>query len=142
MANHDRTYLVSCVSRKGVTEAPVKDLYLSPWFKAARRYIEATGDPWYVLSAKYGLVDPNQVLIPYDETLNKMAIAARRAWANQVIKQMDQLLTPGKTVVVLAGSRYREFLMDYLNQRFTVAIPMRGLTIGRQLQWLNAEVDS
>ena len=40
-------------------------------------------------------------------------------------------------VVMLAGKRYREFLMDYLMRRADgVDVPMAGLSIGRQLQWL------
>ncbi|WP_429838091.1 DUF6884 domain-containing protein [Burkholderia gladioli] len=37
---------------------------------------------------------------------------------------------------VLAGERYREFLVEYLRSRFELEIPMQGLAIGRQLQWL------
>jgi hypothetical protein len=135
----DRAYLVSCVSRKLSTSASARDFYLSPWFTAVRRHIEAAGDPWYVLSAKYGLVGPMQVLEPYDETLNNMKFAERRAWASRVTAQMDQLMPSVRTVVVFAGLRYREFLMDYLKRRWTVEVPMEGLRIGKQLQWLKSQ---
>jgi len=136
MAESNRIYLVSCVSKKSLTAAVAREFYVSPWLLAVRRYVEATGDPWYVLSAKYGLVSPTHVLAPYDETLNNMKIAARRAWAVRVTAQMDQLMPPVRTVVVFAGLRYREFLMDYLKRRWTVEVPMEGLRIGKQLQWL------
>ena len=77
-----------------------------------------------------------QVLAPYDETLNNMKIAERRAWASRVTTQMDQLVPSVRTVVVFAGLRYREFLMDYFKRRWTVELPMEGLRIGKQLQWL------
>jgi hypothetical protein len=136
MAESNRVYLVSCVSKKSLTAAPSREFYVSPWFMAVRRYVEATGDPWYVLSAKYGLVSPPQVLAPYDETLNNMKIAERRAWASRVTAQMDQLMPSVQTVVAFAGLRYREFLMDYLKRRWMVEVPMEGLRIGKQLQWL------
>jgi hypothetical protein len=139
MAESDRVYLVSCVSKKLSTAAAARELYASSLFIAVRRYVEVMGDPWFVLSAKYGLVTPTQILAPYDETLNKMKIADRRAWASRVTAQMDQLMPSVQTVVVFAGLRYREFLMDYLKGRFAVKVPMEGLTIGRQLQWLNNE---
>jgi hypothetical protein len=41
-----------------------------------------------------------------------------------------------QTVVAFAGLRYREFLMDYLKRRWMVEVPMEGLPIGKQLQWL------
>ena len=138
MAETNRVFLVSCVSKKRLAAAPSREFYVSPWFLAVRRYVEASGDPWYVLSAKYGLVAPGQVLAPYDETLNKMKIAERRAWANRAIAQMDQLMPSVRTVVVFAGTRYREFLMDYLKRRWAVEVPMEGLRIGKQLQWLKS----
>jgi hypothetical protein len=141
MTEIDRTYLVSCVSKKSQAAAPAREFYVSPWFLAVRRYIEATGDPWYVLSAKYGLVTPAKVLAPYDETLNNMKIAERRAWAGRVIAEMDQLMPSVRTVVVFAGLRYREFLMDYLKRRWKVEVPMKGLRIGKQLQWLKNHSD-
>lgn len=42
-----------------------------------------------------------------------------------------------KRVVLLAGIRYREFLVAPLCVRgVTVEIPMKGLRIGEQLKWL------
>jgi hypothetical protein len=65
-----------------------------------------------------------------------MKIAERRAWASRVTAQMDQLMPSVRSVVVLAGLRYREYLMDYLKRRWIVEVPMKGLRIGNQLQWL------
>jgi hypothetical protein len=44
--------------------------------------------------------------------------------------------------VVFAGLRYREFLMEHLNQRWTVEVPLEGLGIGKQLQWLKRHKSS
>jgi hypothetical protein len=136
MTESKQVFLVSCVSKKSLIAAPAREFYVSPWFMAVRRYVEASGDPWYVLSAKHGLVTPLQVLAPYDETLNKMKIVERRAWASRVTAQMDQLMPSVRSVVVLAWPRYREFLMDYLKRRWKIEVPLKGLGIGKQLQWL------
>lgn len=130
-------YLVSCVSKKLQRRARARDLYTSTWFVKARAYVEMTGSPWFILSAKYGLVSPDQVLSPYELTLNSMSMTHRCAWAERVKCQMDKSLPPTEHIVILAGSRYREFLMDYLHDRArSVRIPMRGLGIGKQLQYL------
>ena len=54
-------YLISCVKAKlSVSElVRARDLYISPWFKRAHTYVESTKQPWFILSAKYGLVCPN-----------------------------------------------------------------------------------
>jgi cytoplasmic iron level regulating protein YaaA (DUF328/UPF0246 family) len=130
-------YLVSCVSKKRTTPIPARDLYISDWFLKARDYVESTGSPWFILSAEYGLISPHQVLAPYERTLNTMCKAERNAWAKRVKAQMETRLPAADRIVVLAGQRYRESLMDYLRQRVrTVEIPMERLTIGRQLQYL------
>jgi hypothetical protein len=64
--------LVACVSKKNTTPMPARDLYISAWFRKASMYAARVADRWYILSAKYGLVAPDTMIKPYDETLNKM----------------------------------------------------------------------
>src|SRR5437899_2180268 len=110
-------YLVSCVSKKRTTPSLARDLYISDWFLKARDYVESTGSPWFILSAEYGLVSPDQTVAPYERTLNTMSKAERNTWATRVKAQMEKRLPAADRIVVLAGQRYREFLMDYLRQR-------------------------
>ena len=98
------------------------------------------GEPFVILSAKYGLVEPDQILAPYEQTLNTMSIAERRAWARRVEAQMDQQLPNFGRIVVFAGQRYREFLMDYLKRRWVVEVPLEKRRIGEQLSWLGHQV--
>ena len=130
-------YLVSCVSEKQRSACAAQDLYVSTWFCKARRYVEASGCPWFVLSAEYGLVPPDQIIAPYERTLNTMRVVDRRDWANRVLGQLAEA-APGLTqVVFLAGQRYREFLTQHLTDReVKVSVPMEGLRIGEQLRWL------
>ena len=133
----DRLFLVSCVSKKRANASPAKHLYQSPLFNLARAWVEREGAPWYILSAKYGLVHPDTEIAPYDETLNRMGVAQRREWAARVETQMDEMLPDADEVVIFAGKKYREFLENYLRLRFnSVTVPMEGLRIGQQLNWL------
>lgn len=115
--NDRAIYLVCCVSKKRATPSPAKDLYESELFGRARAYVEATGCPWFILSAKHGLVAPDEVIAPYDETLNTMDVEERRVWAEKVQEQMDERLPAAERIVIFAGKRYREFLMPYLMRR-------------------------
>ena len=141
MGKAEAICLVSCVGQKQVIAAPAKDLYRSNWFIKARAYAEGVSSQWFILSAKYGLVQPDDVILPYEQTLNRMAISDRRNWAHVVQKQMDQRMPNAVLIIVLAGERYREFLMDYLRHRaLTVEVPMAGLRIGEQLNWLGSRI--
>jgi cytoplasmic iron level regulating protein YaaA (DUF328/UPF0246 family) len=112
-------------------------------FKKASSYARQIADQWYILSAKHGLLHPDTVIEPYDETLNKMRVAERRAWGRRVVGQLQEVLRPGDRVVFLAGKRYRENLVTPVRQmRCRVEIPMEGLSFGRQLRWLNERLGS
>lgn len=132
-----RIALVSCVKSKGMTPAPARDLYTSQLFKGMRRYAESKADAWYILSAKYGVVLPDEVIEPYEQTLNRMTKDERTAWAERVQQSLYGLFPAGVTVVLLAGERYREGIIPFLEARgVVIEAPMAGLGIGSQLKWL------
>jgi hypothetical protein len=132
-----RIALVSCVKSKQPSPAPAKDLYTSTLFRGTRAFAEANADAWYILSAEHGLLHPDQVVAPYERTLNKMGKAARQEWAERVQGQLAAVLPPRAEVIVLAGERYREGLVPFLENRgYQVSIPLEGLPFGRQLQRL------
>jgi len=136
--NTRRLYLVSCVKEKQSRPAAARELYRSAWFGKARAYVERQGGPWLILSAKYGAVPPQQRLRPYDVTLNRMGAARRREWAKQVSGQLRRRCRRGDEVIILAGERYREYLVPAIRTwGCRVRVPMRHLGIGGQLRWLN-----
>ncbi len=83
-------HLVACVAGKLDHPAPARELYTSPWFQKARAYVERQGGQWFILSAKHGLIGPEEVIEPYDETLARMSAAARRLWGARVIEAMQR----------------------------------------------------
>lgn len=132
-----KLYLISCVSVKRLHPIEAGNLYSSPWFLMARNLILQTKEPWFILSAKYGLLSPEMIVAPYNTTLNTMGVSERRAWANRVKQQMDDMLPDVDNITIIAGVRYRENLMAYLEDRFqSVSIPMEGMRIGQQLSWM------
>jgi hypothetical protein len=83
------------------------------------------------------LVKPEQVVTPYDKTLKNMSKRERMLWAKEVFSDLEQILSPGDRIVILASSVYREYLIDPIGRLgCIVEIPMQGLRIGEQKQWL------
>lgn len=72
--------LIGCVKSKRKVGAAAKDLYTSDYFLKMRQYAEASGAPWYVLSAEHGLVVPTDWLEPYELYLPDTSQEYRRAW--------------------------------------------------------------
>ena len=135
--------LVSCVCVKQPGAAPARDLYASPWFRKARACIEALGCPWYILSAKHGLLDPSSIIEPYNETLKAMPVHRRHIWACGVIEDLAPRLAGVDSVTLFAGMAYREFLEPELRGRgLELHVPMYGMRIGQQLSWLSDQAGS
>ena len=77
---------------------------------------------------------PNREIAPYNLTLNEMSSQKVREWADRVFDQLRrQADTENDHFIILAGEKYRKYLVPRLR---SVEVPMEGLTIGRQLQYL------
>ncbi|HYT80042.1 MAG TPA: hypothetical protein VEQ37_12460 [Actinomycetota bacterium] len=137
-----RIGLVGCVKSKLPHPAPAADLYTSPPFRGARRAVEWSCDRWFILSAEHGLVDPGQVLDPYERTLATAPTAERRRWAQGVLAQIDEHLgdVGGIDFEVHAGTAYLEYgLKAGLAARGAhVVDPLQGLPLGRRLAYYKA----
>jgi hypothetical protein len=126
--------LVACSKTKLPHPAPARELYQGTLFRLSRAYVEREcGSSWFILSAKYGLVLPAQTLEPYNVFLGDLAAAARRAWAARVLAALEirGLLSRANSWLVLAGKRYREFLVPILPGE--VQVPLAGLGLGQQI---------
>jgi hypothetical protein len=136
-----RIVLISCVSTKLDKEAKAKDLYISPLFKMNYAYAQTLSpSAIYILSAKYGLVHPETIIQPYEQTLNAMKSGQVKDWALDVIDQMEGKVNFQKDeIIFLAGERYRKFLMPLCRN---AKVPLVGLGIGKQLGWLKKKLDS
>jgi hypothetical protein len=100
--------------------------------------VEASEARWFVLSALYGLVTPDTEIAPYDYTLNTVGIAERKAWATRVLDKLLPEVAGENRVVMFAGQRYREFLVEPLRKRgIKVEVPMANLARGEQLASLS-----
>jgi cytoplasmic iron level regulating protein YaaA (DUF328/UPF0246 family) len=135
-----RVALVSCVKKKRPTSAPACELYDSALFRGMRRYAETHADRWFILSAAYGLLAPDAVVAPYERTLNRMKVDARRVWSERVLESLSHEVSTDDTLIVLAGARYREGLFPRLKEMgIAVQVPLEGLKLGQQLQWLKQQ---
>ena len=131
--------LISCVSKKLQHEAKARELYQSPLFKMSFEYASSLKpDRIFILSAKYGLLDPEKVIEPYNTTLNKMKPADICKWAKIVVEELNKVTDiQNDHFIFLAGERYRKYIIHHIKSR---EIPMDGLSIGKQLKFLKSRL--
>jgi cytoplasmic iron level regulating protein YaaA (DUF328/UPF0246 family) len=131
--------LISCVKSKRSHRCKAGDMYTSPLFQKMMAYADRLKPKeTFILSAKYGLLHPNDIIEPYERTLKEMKSSERLAWANRVIEQLRKHRDLSNDhFVFLAGAAYRQNLIPYLKH---YSIPMKGLGLGKQLQWLGLQL--
>lgn len=133
--------LISCVSKKVSYKTNARDLYISPLFQMNLKYAEQfSPQKVFILSAKYGLVQLDDEIEQYDVTLNKMSARERRNWAAKVTSQLrEHCNLENDHFVILAGEKYRRYLLPHLK---SYEVPLAGLAIGKQLQFLKEKTPS
>lgn len=144
--------LVGCGKEKLSRSAPAKDMYTGPLFKKARAYAERVGDDWRIISAKYGLLHPDEVIEPYDETVSGKPQRERRIWAICVRNSiscnlLDWTHENGQNwrcdpvrFVCLAGEPYLlcfDIDAQAIRKFCVIEKPMEGMGIGKRLQFLS-----
>lgn len=102
--------------------AAARDLYVSPLFARRRAQAEASGVPWFVVSGRWGLLDPDDVLAPYSFSFTQQSESYRRAWGRFVAEQLCLVGSVGRgdVVEIAAGTAYAAALgapIQYLGAR-------------------------
>lgn len=132
----DTLVLVGCGDAKADEPKPAKDLYTSAYFDIKRQYAEQHGDEWAILSAKFGLLDPEVEIDPYDLTIEDVDPGE---WNLSVLRDLPDV--NGTQVVLLAGPDYVDELQgDLIMYGAEVSLPTEGKKIGKRMKWLAQEV--
>jgi hypothetical protein len=135
--------LLGCVKTKLDRPAPAKDLYCSTLWKRRRAYAETSGEPWFILSAKHGLVDPEQQLAPYDLGLGDLSPDDRREWGERVVSALERRHGTLEDISfeIHAGALYRDAITRLILERGgNVSAPLAHLPQGRQPGWYDARM--
>ena len=106
-------YLISCCKEKLPTAAKAKDLYQSKGFKHRLSYARfQKADEILILSAKYYIVELDQVLEPYDVCLSNETVGEQKKWAEICIAALKSKydLTKDKFVILASEDYYKNLI--------------------------------
>ena len=126
-----RIALISCTSLKESYECSAIELYSkSPTFRLAYTFANLAADEIYILSAKYGLVQKDTVLTPYNDTLKDKSEDEKKAWSKGVLAQLDKIVSLEKDeFVILAGKDYCKYLLPVITSYW---LPLEGKRQGER----------
>ena len=127
--------LLMCGKNKLSQKAKVKDLYTSPRFQRSIQYAKTITNysNIYVLSAKYGILELEQEIAPYDKSIYDMSITEKDEWAKMVISKLKTKVDiDNSNFIFLTDDFYSEYLCKYLSH---FELPLDGLNQNEHLSW-------
>ena len=131
-----RVTLIQCTNTKRTGRHKAKDLYdESNYFCIMREWARSTENPWYILSAKHGLVEPLQRLTDYNE---------RGLSVDQCKEIAETLDNAGVTeVLITAGKDYTDPLTPELERLGIDVIEVcREMRIGERMRELKERTNA
>jgi hypothetical protein len=101
--------VVGCSRQKREQAAPAREICSpSPLFQAYCQWAQQNAHQWYILSGKYGLVLPEQILEPYDQPLIQSLQDAD--FCQRWFAQLQQYIPQVGTVFALMSDQYADLL--------------------------------
>ncbi|QGF23397.1 DUF6884 domain-containing protein [Raineyella fluvialis] len=129
---------------QGRTPAPAGDLFTGPLFTRAKAYARWTGAPWFILSGEFGLLDPEQIVGPYERRLLTSSAEYRAAWGAWTVARLELLAGSLRRVRVEvhaatpgASEALRPHLLGF---GAYVMEPLRGLSVADRITWYDGTV--
>ena len=125
-----RAALVGCGDAKHDVPLPACEKYRSTYFGLKRDFAETLCDRWWILSAKFGLLESDHVIDDYDVAITDDDVDTAQ-WAEDVLSALVAVEWPGSTdsgqsvtweLYALAGSDYLE-AADQDNLSLRVQLP-------------------
>jgi hypothetical protein len=140
--NMSRIVLIECAAQqnRNVDKCRAEELYTSRLFRQSLAYARTLRpDKIFILSSKYGLLNLDDEVSPYDVNLSEMSVTDRRALAKRILESLGNVSDmENDKYVILAGERAIEFITPHLKHH---TVPMRGLRIGERLHWLDEQLN-
>lgn len=129
--------LISCTKSKMAGKCRASDMYSkSALFRAGWQYLKKYCDKIYIMSAKYGLLEPEEIIESYNETLNTKSVRERKIWSYKIIKSLEEKVDlKNDNFIILGGHNYTQYIRLKIKN---YKIPLENIRgIGNQISILN-----
>lgn len=129
--------LIGCTKSKHKNKMQAKELYMkSNLFRLCRKWCENKDYDYVIISAKYGVLEPDIKIEYYDETFKgNKKLVNEKTWV--ITKQLSSYVNKYDKIIVLCGKDYIDTFKSIVNSKFS--FPLTGMGIGKRMKWLKTQ---
>ena len=117
--------IAGCSKKKLSNPAPAIDLNQGQLFRSIRKLVIQNQFDLKVLSGKYGLLEPSQVIEPYNQMIKTKNDIIRVR--EMIAPKIGQIWRDYDMIIVIMGKNYREVLKPFFDSKFYVVYDKRGI---------------
>jgi hypothetical protein len=129
--------IIPCTNQKTTTPGKARDVWVGAHFQLILAHAEMFYDKVLVMSYKYGFIDPDFEIEPYDIDIRTAKAADRLKWWFAVKKDIENLSKEEPQLVALyTGDTERARIIRefYKNGVKQIIVPFEGLSVGKRMQ--------
>jgi hypothetical protein len=132
--------LIACTKSKAGAALPAALLYQSPLFRKSLLYALSNTDRIFILSAKHGVLQMDEVVEPYELSIKDLDTTQRANWISKVTTRLTKLIVASDTVHLLAGLEYTRPLLPVFHKiGCRIISPLGNKSLGHRISWLGAD---
>ncbi len=122
----NRVLIIAGCSQKKLTHpAPAINLNQGQLFRSIKKVARQNYFDLKILSGKYGLLDPNEVIHPYNQEIRTKADIKR---IQDLIKgKIDYIWRNYDLIITIMGRKYQQVMKPYFDNKFHVVFDKRGI---------------
>ena len=128
--------VINCGSSKQLYTCPAKELYTGNLFCASRRYCEDNYSQYIILSAKYHMLFPEDIVSPYELYLGNLEPDEKLVWDKITADQIMGHIPNTVQLDFYTSKMYSEGLIPILeNNGYVCKTFLNNLGMGYKVQW-------
>lgn len=107
-----RIFVLSCSNEKIKTVGKAEDVYCSKNFLNSLNIAKTCGDMFFIVSGRYGLLLPDQLIEPYDFDISMVMPEEQSAWARKTWESLENVISCKDKLIFLTNPSYSELLQN------------------------------
>ena len=127
--------LIGCGKDKSPIRCKAEEMYIGGYFKLGLKFARKSFEKIYILSAKYGLLELEDMIEPYNMTLNTMDNNEIYVWSKRVAEALKSKLNKDDVVTFVCGKEYYKYLKGMLPCKYVLLFDGSGMGIGKQMAY-------
>lgn len=119
--------LIGCGNKKNDKPCKAREMYTGFLFRKRLEFCELFANKTYILSARYGLLNLDDEIIPYNLRLDKIKKAYRESWSRIILRQIDNIVKPNDIIFIFAGKVYYKDWQNEMSNRIYNPLSSKGI---------------